>query len=468
MKLWWSALFLLLAGPLAGCPQTPEGLPTANFTFTPDHGVKNLAVQFTDTSDPGDAAITAWAWNFGDDSTSTEQHPLHTYTKNGVYDVKLTVTNSIGSNATLKTEVVIVGNVWAAADGYEGNDGVAAVSATAGTDVLILSTITPTGRTDTDFQLQRRNANGEIIWTKFYGGTANDVATSMVFDDGEITLCGTTVTTGRGVDIYVIHADATGEILWEDTYGTVQNDSANRIIVSGGNFVIAGATGSNIPDAYLLKLDSEGEVLWSKTYGGTTSKEVLRCVRAIDDGFILCGEQGSADFYAIRTDAAGAQKWAAVFDGTGTNRAYEIFQQGTDFVLIGSGYSAKASGYDVMVLKADKDGKELSRAFAGGLGLEQVYGAIGSGGAFTVVGSTTSSPAEGADLYLLNIKADGTKNWSRILGGAGDETGAAVAFVSGELLIGGTTTTWTLGGTDNYLLRTTLTGNGPEEPDPAL
>ena len=62
--------------------------------------------------------------------------------------------------------------------------------------------------------------------------------------------------------------------------------------------------------------------------------------------------------------------------------------------------------------------------------LEQVFGAIGSGGAFTVVGSTTSSPAEGTDLYLLNLKADGTKNWSRIIGGAGDETGTAVAFVS--------------------------------------
>ena len=39
--------------------------PTANFVATTD-AANPLMVVFTDTSDKGSAAITAWAWDFGD------------------------------------------------------------------------------------------------------------------------------------------------------------------------------------------------------------------------------------------------------------------------------------------------------------------------------------------------------------------------------------------------------------------
>jgi len=36
--------------------------------------------------------VTTWAWDFGDNTSSTEQNPSHTYTRNGNYTVTLTVT----------------------------------------------------------------------------------------------------------------------------------------------------------------------------------------------------------------------------------------------------------------------------------------------------------------------------------------------------------------------------------------
>ena len=36
--------------------------------------------------------VTAWAWNFGDNATSTEQNPSHRYSRNGNYTVTLTIT----------------------------------------------------------------------------------------------------------------------------------------------------------------------------------------------------------------------------------------------------------------------------------------------------------------------------------------------------------------------------------------
>ena len=81
-------------------------LLNAKFTGTPTTGVAPLPVQFTDGSVGG---VTAWAWDFGDGATSTEQNPAHTYAANGKYTVKLTVTSPSGTNRRIKTNYVTVG-----------------------------------------------------------------------------------------------------------------------------------------------------------------------------------------------------------------------------------------------------------------------------------------------------------------------------------------------------------------------
>jgi PKD repeat protein len=81
-----------------------SGPPTANFTSaasnTPPH-----TVRFTDTST---GSPTSWAWDFTNDGTvdSTAQNPTFTYPGTGQFDVKLTATNSGGSNSVTKTVTV--------------------------------------------------------------------------------------------------------------------------------------------------------------------------------------------------------------------------------------------------------------------------------------------------------------------------------------------------------------------------
>lgn len=52
-------------------------------------------INFTDLSTN---IPTSWSWNFGDGNSSIQQHPSHTYTTNGIYDVTLIVTNQFGSD----------------------------------------------------------------------------------------------------------------------------------------------------------------------------------------------------------------------------------------------------------------------------------------------------------------------------------------------------------------------------------
>jgi PKD repeat protein len=74
--------------------------PVAAFTSDIQAGISPLTVQFSDQSTN---APTAWAWDFGDGATSTEQNPSHQYTAVGTYTVKLTATNADGSDVEEKT-----------------------------------------------------------------------------------------------------------------------------------------------------------------------------------------------------------------------------------------------------------------------------------------------------------------------------------------------------------------------------
>lgn len=83
---------------------TPEP-PIAAFSGLPLAGVAPLEVTFTDESLNGP---TSWAWDFENTGStdSIEQNPTHTYAAAGTYSVKLTVTNSAGSDSLVKSNYV--------------------------------------------------------------------------------------------------------------------------------------------------------------------------------------------------------------------------------------------------------------------------------------------------------------------------------------------------------------------------
>ncbi len=78
----------------------------ADFTASPTTVCAPLEeVVFTDVSD---GFPTAWSWDFGDGTYSTEQHPRHAYQWPGTYTVTETVWGSCGSNTTTRVNLVQV------------------------------------------------------------------------------------------------------------------------------------------------------------------------------------------------------------------------------------------------------------------------------------------------------------------------------------------------------------------------
>ncbi len=80
-------------------------VPVAAFHADIKSGDKPLTVSFTDES-PG--MVDTWSWDFGDGSTSTEQHPVHVYTSADSFDVSLTVSGPGGSDQVVKEDYIVV------------------------------------------------------------------------------------------------------------------------------------------------------------------------------------------------------------------------------------------------------------------------------------------------------------------------------------------------------------------------
>jgi PKD repeat protein len=83
----------------------PVVAPTASFNTASTSVCVNSPVAFNDLSAN---QPTTWAWNFGDNTTSTDQSPSHVYATPGTYTVTLTVTNTAGSNTSTLTNYITV------------------------------------------------------------------------------------------------------------------------------------------------------------------------------------------------------------------------------------------------------------------------------------------------------------------------------------------------------------------------
>lgn len=102
---------LTITGP-AGSEQSKSqpGLITvyeparADFIGSPQSGVAELTVQFTDKS----KGAAGWLWNFGDGQTSTDQNPSHTYSKAGKFTVTLTATGQAGPDTKKAVNFITV------------------------------------------------------------------------------------------------------------------------------------------------------------------------------------------------------------------------------------------------------------------------------------------------------------------------------------------------------------------------
>ncbi len=195
-----------------------------------------------------------------------------------------------------------------------------------------------TGLNDnSDALLMKLDFAGKVVWSKSFGGNKSDAGSYVdQTSDGGYILVGSTISFGAGdSDIYLIKTDSNGNLLWTKTYGGSDSEAASYVAeINGGGYMVAGYTnsfGKGLGDYYLLKTDSNGNLIWSKTYGGAESEYIQNARLTSEGGCIMIGTTSSYvigvfNTYVVKVDKNGNLKWAkSTSFGGGTFNADEGF-----------------------------------------------------------------------------------------------------------------------------------------------
>ena len=159
-------------------------------------------------------------------------------------------------------------------------------------------------------------SDGSLQWSKAFGGSNSDYGSSVKeTKDGGFIIIGNTQSFGAGNDdVFLIKTASDGNLQWSKTFGGTGTDYGLSVYQTNDTgFIISGYTyslGLNTNDLYLVRTTSDGSLLWSKNFGGTNTEYGYSIIETNDKGFIVTGLTGSFgsgnyDIYLLKTDSDG-------------------------------------------------------------------------------------------------------------------------------------------------------------------
>jgi Secretion system C-terminal sorting domain len=313
----------------------------------------------------------------------------------------------------------------------------------------------------------------DTLWTRTYGGPNQDYAfgIQLTYDNGYI-ITGLTSSYGAGGDdVYLVKTDANGNVIWTKTFGGPGQDwGRSGQPTKDGGYIVAGWTtsfGSGYRDVYLIKTDGNGNAMWTKTFGGEDEDRGYFVQQTPDGGYIVVGTTwsfgaGGGDVYLIKTDALGNALWTRTYGGSGYDFCRSIkFTPDSGFVMAGQTSSFGHGGWDVYLIRTNKNGDMLWSKTYGGpdddLGCS--VGLTSDGGCI-VTGGTMSFGAGDWDVYLVKTDSGGNALWSKTFGGYSEERCHEVFETSDQgFIVFGFTSSFGAGQYDFYLIKTDANGN---------
>jgi hypothetical protein len=262
-------------------------------------------------------------------------------------------------------------------------------------------------------------------------------------------------------------------------FGGSQNDVAQSVIATlDGGFAVLGYTQSNDGDVvdktdnsfdyWLLKFNANAELQWSKTYGGSDDDRGHSLIQTSDGGFVLLGynnssdgdvsaNNGSRDFWLIKTDALGNLIWEKSYGYSGNDEGINLIETSDNHFLItgvldvtasgGQGNVGRHAGGDYWAIKVTQMGALVWSRYFGGSFTDTPNGiAENSNNEFIIAGSSDSNDVDisgnkgGYDFWVVKTASTGSIIWERSFGGMEiDEARGIASSNDGNYLIVGDT-----------------------------
>ncbi len=265
------------------------------------------------------------------------------------------------------------------------------------------------------------------------------------------------------------------EVIWQRDIMSNTQDFLSQITTTiDGQYLITGSsiqgnklqTSGNKPnssyDFHLVKLDQQGNEAWEKFFSGGDHDYLSSTVTTEDGGSLLAGttfsgkggdkkdeSKGGSDIWLIRLNEFGDELWQKTL-GTSADEEARAVIQTTDLGFFVAGNTQNNSkGYgskDVLIIRLDKDGKELSQLTLGGSGLDEVEKMIPTKDGGALLGIYSRSDAGGTkktenygegDYYIIKLSKEGKVEWEKNYGGKGDDHIRTLALTATGFVIGG-------------------------------
>lgn len=317
----------------------------------------------------------------------------------------------------------------------------------------------------TDILIIKTDAQGNIEGGKLRGGPGNDTGRSVQqTSDGGFIILGD-YTAGSDRQMWLIKLDSQGNDDWDRFYGysNYQERGSEVQQTASGGYILVGTTNQNPANVFLVRTDSTGNVIWYKQKGYDNSGESGNSVRQTSDGgFVLTGwtnqfDSSQMDLWLVKVDVGGNTVWHNHYGSSGIPDIGNSVRQTIDggYIIAGSTWSS-AHKTDCYLLKTDSVGNQQWSKTVGGLGNDWCAEVdLTKEGGYIATGVFFEGDNDG---YLIKLDAQGTPLWETLFGGASDDNFYSVqATADGGFIMAGSTQEE--GVTYTYLVKTDSEGN---------
>lgn len=282
--------------------------------------------------------------------------------------------------------------------------------------------------------VQHYSHSPDIMWYKGFGTDLEEHVHEgwQTSDLGFIGIGDTRESEEDVTNILVVKVDAQGTQQWMRSIGTQNKWDVGFCVkeTAGGYIMGAGIHNPNTrrQERGLAKLDYHGNIVWQKTYPGegesgirgidiTKDGDIIATgyTKANEGGFIFIVEDG--DGFIMKTDPDGNMVWdKAISSPQGTKVRIEM-DGGLAIASTKWVYTNKRDNQDVVLIRTDSDGNELSVQNYGAENNDQCFDFdLTQDGGYIFAGHTLSYGSVNWDYLLIKVDSSGKQEWVRTFG----------------------------------------------------
>ncbi len=265
-------------------------------------------------------------------------------------------------------------------------------------------------------------ADGDIVFKKNFGGSADDYFTSVTAVADGVVAVGYSESTSFNIgdwegiegkcgnndinhlnnkkpfiDAIIVKYNKTGKVAWKKNFGGCDDDKFLSVtavpdgVVAVGESYSAGtgdwkgSKGKGGADALIVKYDNNGNVVWKKSFGGK-SNDIFNSITTVSDGIVAVGiswrnsfnngdwkgvaDKGERDATIVKFDYDGNVIWQKNFGGGDWTIYKSVTATADGIVVVGhaapnsfgradwKGVEGKGS-WDAIIVKYDHDGNVI-------------------------------------------------------------------------------------------------------------